>query len=48
MTALLLIFVAALVGGALGGYAGVLVAWWRIKDDVMVRLAARQMGTTGL
>lgn len=43
MTALLLIFFTALLGGFLGAYIGVLAAWWRIKDEVMVRLAIRDL-----
>ena len=36
MAAVLLIF-ASVLGGFLGAYVGVLVAWWKIKDEVMGR-----------
>ena len=46
MAAVLLIF-ASVLGGFLGAYVGVLVAWWKIKDEVMGRLA-RQAVEKGL
>lgn len=49
MTALLLIFFTALVGGAIGGAVGVWLAWRYVRDDVLRKLAERELrGVTGL
>lgn len=49
MTALLLVFFTALLGGAVGGAVGVWLAWRYVRDDVLRKLADRDSrGITGL
>ena len=46
MSEVVVIFLTAFIGGGLGGMLGVWLAWHRVRNEVMTRLARER--TTGL